>query len=64
MKHWLIEPGMKLIMKPARCEAYGMSKGAIVEVASLRSHRAGYAMPWVYDYNGYAFKPTDFVKAI
>ena len=58
-----IQLGMKLIVKPERCDAYGMSHGAIVEVARLRFPR-GYKTPWVYDHNGYAYKPSDFAHEV
>ena len=63
-----IQVGMKLAMKPERALAYGMAPIAparviVIEVADVRVPQ-GKLTPWIYDHNGYAYRPSDFLRAI
>lgn len=61
MKASDIKPGMILILKPARRQAYDWPNDGIV-VDHLK-YKPGYKTPWVIAPGGYAFTPSDFSRS-
>ena len=62
----VITIGDKLYLKPHRAAAYGMApippaRCIVIEVADKRAPN-GYLTPWIYDHNGYAYRPSDFLR--
>jgi hypothetical protein len=56
-----IAVGDTLYLKPERAAAYGLDGRLMVKVYDKRAPK-GYLTPYIYDAEGHAYRPSDFLR--
>ena len=63
MNHKLMTAGRLYTVKRDRCELYGEPFPLVVKVNAIR-YPKDKKTPWIYDENGNAYRPSDFISGI